>query len=1236
MESGFRSNIKKYLQDHDCEISTSETVSGAERLLKNDSFDIILCSQNIFYGGQRPLQLVLDASEYSSTVLLIQQEGQTLPDGPLNKHIGGTFKRTTLSKKALLEAIQNAGQGDVSGRFSGHLEEIELVDYIQLLAVKKMTKGVAVEGDDGKGAVIFHNGKPIYAKYEHLYGDLAFKALLSLENGKIIDRKLKKIPPANISRSLEDLLLESRQALKNSQGQQDVIDHENEYFAESSSWSEEDPAISNSEMNSTGRRFTFPVLLGLLLLVGVGSFGVYWMKFMQPQPAPVIVRHNAELERPGENGTNPPAINLKKAASAGPAIQEIPSQPITSEKETETERSPKKGEVPFSYNGKAVGQVTDAIPAEPKIILRLHGSNTIGSKLAVHLATEYLKKIHHAMEVGIIPGEAAVEKTVVGKTLNGLLGIEIHAHGSSTAFKDLKAKKCDVGMASRRIKAQEVENLRETGDMTSPAAEHILALDGIAVVINARNPVNTLSLREIGDIFSGKVTDWSQVGEGKLQGPIQVYARDDKSGTYDTFKGIVLKKSPLVKTAKRFESNPELSDRVAKDELGIGFTGLPYIRQAKAVSVSDQGTEPVFPSFFTVATEDYPLARRLYLYLPEVSENTRAAEFIDFSLGLSGQHVVSESGFVDLEVRAFASRRDRGVQPTENPHVLNRYFDEIEGKKRLSLNFRFNPGSTQLDNRSRRDLGRIVEYLTDHSFTAIALIGFADSHGAYAFNEKLALARANVVGNELKSRGIPVASIISASEELPIASNISELGREKNRRVEIWVGGDQEKEVAEVKTKKHEPVSEKEHEIILRLHGSNTIGSRLAVRLATRYLKQIRHGRNVRILPGTVKVEKTVVAETDNGVIGIEIYAHGSSTGFKDLKRGTCDIGMASRKIKPEEVELLQDIGDMTSEAAEHVLALDGIAVIINKSNPLKGLNIKDIAAIFGGEITDWSQIGNGEMKGPINVYARDDKSGTYDTFKGIVLKNAPLVRTARRFESNPVLSDAVARDKQGIGFTGLPYIRQAKAIAVADEGTASIFPSFFTVATEDYPLARRLYLYLPESSENTSAAEFVDFSLGTSGQIAVNETGFVDLAIRPFVANIDRESVTAGNQHIIDQYFKEIAGKKRLSLNFRFKSSKNELDNRSLRDLNRIVEFLRKQPSGAISLVGFTDSRGEYSFNERLALSRAQRVADKLKSRGIPVETVMSGAEEMPVASNSTEHGRKMNRRVEVWVSSS
>jgi phosphate transport system substrate-binding protein len=412
-------------------------------------------------------------------------------------------------------------------------------------------------------------------------------------------------------------------------------------------------------------------------------------------------------------------------------------------------------------------------------ILRLSGSNTIGDGLVPALAESFLKS-RGATDVHTVAGEKAQEKIVLGTLPGDKLPsvIRIAAHGSATAFTSLADGSCDIGMASRRIKPDESSKLFSLGDMLSPASEHIVGLDGIAVIVNASNPVNELSKDEIMRVFTGESANWPK---GSTSGQIKIYARDDKSGTFDTFKALVLAGKPLAPSAQRFESSEELSDAVARDPNGIGFIGLPFVRSAKAVAVSEKGTRALLPTSLTVATEDYSLSRRLYLYTPTTPANSFTRLFVDFALSKQGQDLVASNGFIAQNIATVAQAVSDSA-PAEYKRLTR-------NAQRLSLNFRFQAGESMQDNKAQVDMDRVVSLISERGAAGgkILLFGFADSVGSPAVNQALSSDRARLIESELVRRGLKPAVVRGFGSELPVASNETADGREKNRRVEIWI-----------------------------------------------------------------------------------------------------------------------------------------------------------------------------------------------------------------------------------------------------------------------------------------------------------------------------------------------------------------------------------------------------------------------------------------------------------------
>jgi phosphate transport system substrate-binding protein len=413
---------------------------------------------------------------------------------------------------------------------------------------------------------------------------------------------------------------------------------------------------------------------------------------------------------------------------------------------------------------------------------------------------------------------------------------------------------------------------------------------------------------------------------------------------------------------------------------------------------------------------------------------------------------------------------------------------------------------------------------------------------------------------------------------------------------------------------------------LFRLHGSNTVGERLAPRLVTAYLteKGVTHITSV---AGETPVEKTIRGLLHGKEISVEIHAHGSSTAFEGLRNQSADIGMSSRRIKEQERNSLQPLlGDLSSSGSEHVIGLDGLAIITHPGNPVNSLSLQQLVAIFSGEVTDWSQIGGKKM--PIHVYARDENSGTWDTFKSLVLDagKATLVEDAKRYESSSGLSDDVAKDPGAIGFIGLPYVRQAKLLAISESDEhMAIIPTHFTVGTEDYPLARRLYFYTPQNDANLFAREFATFSVQESARDIVEKIGLVSQNIKtgkPFAKDFYPPLVRDLTTH-----------SERLSINFRFKSGSDELDSKSLRDIDRLVKYLEEHAPKRAQLFGFSDSEGDDISSQELSLRRARVVEQALIARGVYPLLTKGLGDAAPLASSETESGRNINRRVEVWI---
>lgn len=406
----------------------------------------------------------------------------------------------------------------------------------------------------------------------------------------------------------------------------------------------------------------------------------------------------------------------------------------------------------------------------------------------------------------------------------------------------------------------------------------------------------------------------------------------------------------------------------------------------------------------------------------------------------------------------------------------------------------------------------------------------------------------------------------------------------------------------------------------LRIHGSNTIGETLAPAIATEWLAMRGCGAVARteLAPGEFLLAGAVCG------IEIEFRTHGSSTGIKDLMAGQTDIAMSSRPVSPAEVAAAAALGPLDTAPQEAVLALDGVAVIVHPANPLRSLRVDQVRALFDGSVRDWSAIGG--RAGAVRVHARDEASGTWETFRTLVLGDQALRGDALRYESTNALAQAVASDPLAIGFVGFAGIGPARALALADAGVA-MTPQPLRIAVEDYALSRRLYLYRPAQSTPLARA-FIDFALSGGGQRVVERVGFVSQDIRAWSDAVRADAP--------DDYRALVQGAERLSLNFRFGRSGQLLDSKTRPDVMRLVEFMRRDDNRGrpLLLLGFADPDETSAYFE-MALSndRVDYISELLQREGLGAHVVRGMGGTAVLASDTGAAGRRRNRRVEVWV---
>lgn len=243
------------------------------------------------------------------------------------------------------------------------------------------------------------------------------------------------------------------------------------------------------------------------------------------------------------------------------------------------------------------------------------------------------------------------------------ISLQVTGGGSGIGITALLNGTADIANMSRDLKAKELER-GETTDIMP--LQYKVALDGIAVIVNPENKIDTLSVEQIRDIYSGKIKNWKEVGGSDIE--IVKYGRENSSGTYEHFKGTILgrdkygKRIDFAVSTQVLQGTSSLGEAVSKDVKGIGYGGVGYFAKRKDLKVIYlrgstllKAVSPVVNgevNYEAIRNGVYPLARYLYCYT-DGEPKTAVRNFINFILSKQGQQIVKEMKYIPLEEKLF-------------------------------------------------------------------------------------------------------------------------------------------------------------------------------------------------------------------------------------------------------------------------------------------------------------------------------------------------------------------------------------------------------------------------------------------------------------------------------------------------------------------------------------------------------------------------------------------------------
>lgn len=228
--------------------------------------------------------------------------------------------------------------------------------------------------------------------------------------------------------------------------------------------------------------------------------------------------------------------------------------------------------------------------------------------------------------------------------------IAVTGGGSGTGLSSLISGTCDIAMSSRNIKDKEIVLANRKGINPN---EIKVALDGLAVVVNPKNPVSKLTIDQLAGIFTGKITNWKEMGGDDRS--IVILSREVNSGTHVYFKEHVLRKNDpnskeeFAASALLLSSSQAIADEVANNPAAIGYYGMGYIssKQKPIAVAKDEKSEYMDPTIDNVVNGKYPISRPLFLYTNGEPKGI-VQKFVDFCLSKEGQEIVLKTDFVPV------------------------------------------------------------------------------------------------------------------------------------------------------------------------------------------------------------------------------------------------------------------------------------------------------------------------------------------------------------------------------------------------------------------------------------------------------------------------------------------------------------------------------------------------------------------------------------------------------------
>ena len=429
----------------------------------------------------------------------------------------------------------------------------------------------------------------------------------------------------------------------------------------------------------------------------------------------------------------------------------------------------------------------------------------------------------------------------------------------------------------------------------------------------------------------------------------------------------------------------------------------------------------------------------------------------------------------------------------------------------------------------------------------------------------------------------------------------------------------------------------------VRLSGSDSLGQNLMPVLLGGYARQV-EGEFTNAAPNYS------ISSARMGEIEFNVNAGLSTQAFTGLLDGSADIGMSTRRIRPDEARQLANsgAGDMNAADQEQVIGVGALVMIAHPGVNIDIIGAKQIGKIYAGKITNWKQVGGPDL--PIIRFDRQADSGPGALFNNQMYVNLGFTRGEgiQQMESNQAMIAAVNSTPGAIGFVEFAAAENVNSLAFKSKCGIVFRPNAFAIKAEEYPFLTRLYLYNRRDHINNASQSFLDFAVSSDADELVSDAGFIGLGILRTSQNAVDGRLGTLMQADLPNTERALGGElaldllnyDRLSSTFRFASGSSQLDNKALADLDRLINYLAAQEGDVeVVLAGFADTDGGFAMNQRLSTNRARAVMSALTRAGAGrlgdnISVAIRGYSELsPAVCNLSPKAKGINRRVEVWL---